>query len=82
MKTKYKFIHFEKIDNGLWSCHNNKSCDELGNVEWYPRWKQWVFVPRVFVPRVFVPISETLFSVDCLKDIQDFVGQLAKQKVG
>lgn len=72
MKIEYKFIHFEKIDDQLWSCHNNKSCDELGNVEWYPQWKQFVFVP----------ISETLFSIDCLSDIQDFIRQLTAEKNG
>ena len=72
MKTKYKFIHFKQLENSLWACNNNKSLDTLGYVEYYPRWKQYVF--STLSPDV-------VFNVSCLNDIADFIKQL-KNKIG
>ena len=68
MKINYKYIHFVSatlVDNA-WYCLNNKSGYQLGIVEYYPKWKQYVFTPD----------TDTCFSVDCLSDIINFISQL------
>ena len=71
MKLKYKFIHFVEIidgqDNTLyWSCRNNNSKEELGQVKWYASWKQFCYFP----------IVEAVYSVSCFEDINDFIRQI------
>jgi len=71
MKTRYKFIYFEKEDTGggreRWYCLNNRSGNQLGEVCWYAGWKRWVFQPE----------TAAEFSADCLTDIADFMGRLS-----
>ncbi len=68
MKTKYKFINFQKsiVSDATWICSNNKTYDCLGVVAYYDRWKQWVFEGR----------PACVYSVSCLQDIIHFMGQL------
>lgn len=68
MKTKYKFIHFEAIGDGLegWSCRNNRTNSELAKVYWYSAWKQFVSDPH----------EGTIYSEECHGDFQDFLKQL------
>jgi len=74
MKTHYQFIHFEQKAETkttyCWSCKNNKNGAQLGEVRWYPQWRQWCYFPTI----------EAVYSADCLKDIQDFIGQLKGDK--
>lgn len=69
MKTRYKYIQFA-MNEGInaWCCRNNKSGDVLGWVEYYKRWKQWIFSAE----------PGTVFSIDCLADIQEFMKGLEK----
>ena len=71
MKTKYKYIHFAdsyETHEGkpIWYCHNNRSGDILGQVFYYPLWKQYCFSAED---------DMCVFSADCLADIQHFLGQ-------
>jgi hypothetical protein len=72
VKTRYQYIHFEvkreltKIK--IWSCRNNSTRSELGEVKWYAPWKQYCFYHRVGIPSVF--------SADCLRDVADFIERL------
>lgn len=66
MKTKYQFIHFEKVE-GNWWCHNSKSGEELGTVEFEYKWRQWVFAPT----------GPSIYSRGCLNDIAHFISQLS-----
>ena len=72
MKTKFKFIHFVKVEDkpktSVWSCRNNRSGDELGIVKWYPGWRQYCFFPAIY--------EETVYSAGCFEDIKTFMGQL------
>lgn len=68
MKTKYKYIHFEKGGIG-YICFNTKSKDDLGLIEWYAPWRRWVFWPDN---------SDVILSSDCLDDISHFMNQLPK----
>ena len=72
MKTKYKYIRFEKRVNPwdeeyvYWRCSTIKHRELLGSVVYYQLWKQYCFMPE----------GEAVFSSDCLEDIQDFLKQL------
>jgi hypothetical protein len=71
VKTEYKYIHFENYSNpkqktGRWMCVNNNHGTWLGEVKWYPGWRQYCFNPA----------SDTVFSKGCLEDINNFIQQL------
>lgn len=46
-----------------WFIIYDKEEFELGEVEWYPRWRGYVFVPE----------GGAVFSAGCLKDIEMFM---------
>lgn len=70
LKTEYKYIHFIKKENkpktSVWSCRNNTSTAELGEVKWYPAWRQYCYFPTV----------QAVYSVGCLEDINTFIEAL------
>lgn len=70
MKTRYKYIHFERVAT-FWECYNNKSEKVLGEINYYPSWRCWVF------ESVGLGI---VFNVGCLRDIADFMEQLGAAK--
>jgi len=51
---------------------NNKSGSQLGILSYYKPWKRYVLMPE----------AETVFSDDCLEDIQSFMRQLVKPSGG
>ncbi len=71
MKTKYKHIHFEQIEDyykkARWSCRNNRSGDEVGSVFWYEPWRRYCFSQAD---------EGILFDTGCLQDIINFMEQL------
>ena len=75
MKTKYKYICFRKFEEkpktSVWHCRNLRSDALLGVVKWYGPWRQYCFIPE----------SGTIFSISCHDDIDDFIRQLAKEKI-
>ena len=70
MKKSYHYIKFElsQATVDIWIVRNKKLGDILGNVLWAKRWKQWVFMPN--------EVHRPIFSVACMKDTIDFIGQL------
>ena len=76
MKTHYKFIYFIKVEDkpktSVWHCLSQSTNDLLGEVKWYGSWRQYCFFPE----------PTTVFNVGCLEDINDFIGQLKKEKKG
>ncbi len=70
MKTRYKYIHFEKVEGQGWFIFNNKSDKELGRIEYYRKWRQYIVE--------FEP--ECVFNDSCLTDILHFLRHLQKQK--
>lgn len=76
LKTKYQYIHFVELPEAdgqkAWSCRNTRHGDELGQVVWYAPWNQFTYIPS----------CGAVYSTGCLKDIQDFIGQLTKDKTG
>lgn len=71
MKTRYKHIHFvDSLDDDnhdSYLCYGNNADVLLGRVEYYPRWRQYVFATVV---------SDIVFSKSCLGDLVDFIKQL------
>jgi len=72
MKTIYKYIYFEVIEEKpktkVWGCFTIAGHSRLGEVKWYGPWRQYTFSP----------IPDTDFSMDCLDDIKHFLGQLKR----
>lgn len=71
LKTKYKFIHFKKVEDDYskkpyYYCYNTKWGDELGCVEYDDGWKMYTFNPEPMI----------MLSVSCMQDIIHFIGQL------
>ena len=67
---RYKFINFikkaDKPKTSVWSCCNNRSGEELGEIKWYPAWRQYCYFPTV----------QAVYSVGCFEDINHFIRQL------
>lgn len=70
MQKEYKYIYFAKVEDkpktSVWSCHNQRSNDCLGEVRWYGPWRQYCFFPA----------PGCVFNVTCLANINHFIGQL------
>lgn len=62
---KYKFITVSEgvHDKKYWRIRNNKSNDLIGEIHYYERWKQ----------NVFTALEDAVWSLDCLKDVIDFM---------
>jgi hypothetical protein len=75
MKSKFKHIYMDHIgltkygesEKGAYEIRNNKSDDLLGYISWYDDWNQYVFESFS---------DEIIFSVSCLQDICEFIGEL------
>ena len=65
LKSNYKYIEFDEAGYNIWGC-TTKSGIAIGHVKYYASWKQCCFFPN----------NGTVFSGDCLADIQHFLGQL------
>jgi hypothetical protein len=72
VKTEYEFIRFEKV-SGEWTCINKKSGFELGWIEYYSRWRQYVITTFA---------HDAIFNDQCLKDIAEFLCALNIDKKG
>jgi hypothetical protein len=68
MTTKFRYIEC-KPRGDQWMCFStSKPVQLLGTVQMYFPWRQWQFCPE----------SYTAFTVDCLRDIAEFIAQLPK----
>ena len=65
MTAKYKHIRFEEI-SGFTVCRSNHGGAVLGRVEWHGRWREYEFIPE----------PNTGYTVECLRDLADFVGKM------
>ena len=71
MKTKYKYIEFEKLEelNGtIWRCRNRYETI-LGYMVYVHKWSEWEFQPE----------PDTGYTIACCRDIADFLDQLNKE---
>lgn len=66
MKTRYKYIHFDKNGDDTWTCLTNRGDTELGNIMKNLQWKCYEFVPEYGMA----------FTEDCCSDISHFLRQL------
>ena len=76
MNTEYKYIRFEEITpdtkrkTKVFALMTTSNDYILGEVEWYPSWRQYCFFPT----------STTVFSPGCLDDIAHFLKQLMDER--
>ena len=70
MKTEYKYIYFEVVEEKpktkVWGCYNKRTKNILAFVKWYPVWRQYCFFSE----------QQTVFNTSCLKDVAEFLDQL------
>ena len=76
LKTEYKYIRFEDYSRKdqrtkRFMCMNNNHGTWLGEVKWYPGWRQYCFVPA----------SDTIFNKGCMEDICHFIQQLMNERI-
>ncbi len=55
-------ISIEGARTKIWLVHG-RSGDFLGDIRWFPRWRQYAFYPH----------EGTLFNSGCLNDLYDFL---------
>ena len=69
---KYKFITIEQDPTGGYKVRNDRGQDLLGYIDKYRPWRnQWTFFPKV----------GTVWSLDCLEDVIDFIkNEIPKEK--
>ena len=69
---KSKFIHFVRKERttrvNVWSCCNNKTGDELGEIAYDPLWHKYCYIPTI----------RTIYSVEHLAHIQAFILELER----
>lgn len=69
-----EFIEFKLIDErpktSIYSVLNIKSCINLGIIKWYGPWRQYCFFPT----------KETIFNIDCMQYIIDFIKELMEKR--
>jgi len=67
-----EFCHVsDKQKTSVWHVVNLRSGLLLGVVEWYPPWRQYVFFPE----------ADTVFSKDCLEEINRLLIELNSKKL-
>jgi len=67
MKMRYEYICFVEVERkpktAVWSCRNNKSGREIGQVRWDAPWRQYCFFLT----------AASVYSAGCLEDIREFL---------
>lgn len=71
MNATYKHLRFEEI-GGNTVCRSNHSGGVLGHVDWHARWREYEFVPE----------PDTAYTLECLRDLADFVGKMNAARRG
>lgn len=66
----FMLIHFNRDSRKLQYLCSNKNGEDLGTVEWYDLWNQYVYKS----------FGEIIYSNTCLTDIIDFVSSLNNLK--
>lgn len=68
------YVNFNLIEQkpktSIFSVDNNNSGIRLGIIKWFSSWRQYCFFPT----------EETVFSQGCMKEIQDFIQNLKKER--
>lgn len=75
MITDYKYIYFTKIEDkpktSVWQCRSKRNGGLLGIVRWYGPWRQYAFLPA----------PDTIFNISCNEAINNFIRQLAQERL-
>ncbi len=70
MRKRLTFKKYLDVENTYYV--KNKSGDKLGDIEYYKDWKCWIFQPEI----------STIFSDDCLLEIQGFLTRKNREQKG
>ena len=72
MKTVYRFIKMRPLNDITWTVANKKKGNVLAIIKYDKQWRLWVLDPY----------GGTIWSADCLADVQSFIGQLGAEGGG
>ena len=71
---RYEYIHFVQVEQkpktSVWSCRNNKSGAEPGQVKWHGPWRRYCYFPT----------CPAVYSAGCLGNITSFIGWLEDRR--
>lgn len=69
-----KYIRFEMVNEKpktrVYDVINRSSGWSIGQVKWYPNWRQYCFFPE----------NECVFTKVCMNDINDFIERLMTER--
>ena len=65
--VRYRYFTVEDFAPGIYIITNRSSGAIIGRIEWYAGWKKWVLVSN----------ETTVWSSECLADVQDFIAKHA-----
>jgi len=67
MSKWLKYFEVEKKSKTqVYNVSNKETNVYLGEIKWYSQWRQYCFFPE----------TNTLFSLSCIKDIEEFLDEL------
>ena len=67
---EFRFVE-QKPKTKVFHIVAKKTDDCIGVIQWYGRWRCYIFMPRGFNP---------VFNVQCLKDICEFIEKLEVER--
>lgn len=77
MRLETKWLRFELVrqirprKTSIWVVYAKEGGAELGRIEWYGAWRQYVFYPA----------ASCLFNRTCLRDLAQFLDDAMAQRV-
>lgn len=63
-------LYEHKPKTNVYGVLNKNSGDEIGEIKWYPHWRQYTFFPE----------DGCVFSVGCLNDVNSFITDLMEDR--
>lgn len=69
-ELKSRWMVAKPLTEGCWVVENKKHRHYLGDITFYPQWKEWIFSPD----------ENAIFSTECLADLARFLKELNEAK--
>lgn len=76
MEEGYEYIHMSWLGSSksgktqVYGIYNSRSGDQIGEVKWFGRWRQYAFFPE----------DGSIYSAGCMFDIVHFIKGLMKER--
>jgi hypothetical protein len=87
--SESKWVEFRECFSGrvgkakrktkVWEVISRAAGFDVGTVEWYPHWRQYVFAVRLRKEDEGGPFDCDVYNPECLRDIADFAEARTKE---